>query len=374
MTLPQRLQLLLRERVQLLAHVLAVRAAVEDLAEKPPHQQPHCALACEPPRLDVEELLGVDGTGRRAVADARHVVREDFEHRVAVGLGRTAQEEVAVLLMGVCTARAVPDARHAVVHGPRASPERRLEEQVAARVGGGVVLHRVEVDVLVDPADGEAVELAARAAPFEQRVDVALHDASACHQAEACHCCVALHERPLCGEDARLRSPAVQGGVAHDRARARQNFDGGQGGEFARARAVLLDDGQAAVGTCHDECMRRRERARCRELARDPHWRGALGPCRGFDENAAAQEGVVERRQAAVPDGDSVAEPGEGACLRFPEVRQRQPRGRVAAGGGRAVALEERCGGRGGRRRRRGEAGKVEAGFADVLPGAVEPG
>ena len=101
----------------------------------------------QPVGAQVEELLGVDlGDGGRV--GAADVVGLDLEPGDGVGVGPLGQQQVARLLEGVGLLGAGVDDDVALPDGARAALEDAPEGQVGGRVGRGVLLGGVEVDVL----------------------------------------------------------------------------------------------------------------------------------------------------------------------------------------------------------------------------------
>ena len=115
--------------------------------EEAAHDHPLRRDPVKAARHQVEELGAVDLADRGAVR-AAHVVGLDLEPRDRGRLGVGREQQVAVLLVGVGLLRALVDADDPAPDGPGAVVEHALERQVGSRVGGGVLLGGVVVDVL----------------------------------------------------------------------------------------------------------------------------------------------------------------------------------------------------------------------------------
>src|SRR5687768_15370528 len=109
------------------------RQSAEHLTEEAEHDEALRLLARNAARHQVEELLLVDLTDRRAVR-ALHVVRFDLEVRQRVGARIARQEQVPVGLVRVGVLRARMHADDAAEDRARRAVEGALVEQVALGV------------------------------------------------------------------------------------------------------------------------------------------------------------------------------------------------------------------------------------------------
>src|SRR4051812_11510873 len=121
---------------------------VEDLLVEAAHDQPLGLTPREPAGHAVEELVAVDLADRRPVR-AAHVIRLDLEARDGVGVRLIGEEQVAVLLIGVCLLGVLGDADHPAPDRGRPVAKRTLEREVGGRGRGEVRLQRVVVEMLV---------------------------------------------------------------------------------------------------------------------------------------------------------------------------------------------------------------------------------
>ncbi len=90
---------------------------------------------------------------------AADVVGFDFEAWDRIGPGIAGEHQIVVPLIGVGPLGGLVDLDHAPPDGPRAVLQRRLVEQVAAAIGGHVVLVRVVRKVLPTFGEHHAVDL-----------------------------------------------------------------------------------------------------------------------------------------------------------------------------------------------------------------------
>src|SRR4051812_1432663 len=167
----------------------------------------------QPARAEVEELLLVDLRDRRRVC-AADVVGEDLEARDRVRVGALGQQQVAALLERVGLLRARVDLDHPAPDRRRAVAQDPAERQIRNRVRRGVLLRRVEVDVLARVRRVGARDLGLGALAGE----LGLHPHAAAGGAEAdgdpVELAVALHLGALCAEDPRLLVQILAADVA----------------------------------------------------------------------------------------------------------------------------------------------------------------
>ncbi len=128
------------------------------------HEKSVCLLGRDAAGAQVEELLRLDLAGGGAMG-AFHVVVQNFQAGEGVGFGALGEQEVAVGLVGVCSARARGDADEAGEDGFGDVVEGVFVEEVGAAVGGVVLLKGALVNdlVAIGEGDGEHVAGTARA-------------------------------------------------------------------------------------------------------------------------------------------------------------------------------------------------------------------
>ena len=144
---------------------------VEHLVEEAEHDQALGDLRRDAAALEVEALLGVDRADGRGVA-AADVVRLDLEVRDALGPRPLAQREVAVGLERRRAAGVLADLDQARVDAARLVLHGALEQQVARRVRGVVVLDRAEVVHLLTAGEVQGDLAGAAAGADEMRASV----------------------------------------------------------------------------------------------------------------------------------------------------------------------------------------------------------
>src|SRR6202022_3997742 len=124
---------------------LGDRKPIEDLAKEPLAQHPLGDGMRDSPTLEIEEVLRVDRTHRRAMAAAQDVVVQDLENGFGGGLCLLREQEVAVGLVGAAAARCRLDPNHPDVGALRPIAQRPLEQQVGGGVRTDVVLQGPKV-------------------------------------------------------------------------------------------------------------------------------------------------------------------------------------------------------------------------------------
>ena len=115
-------------------------------------------------------MLRLDLGDGRAVG-AAHVVGADLQVRDRVGARRPAEDQVAVLLVGVGLLRAFGDLDQPGVDGAGVVLERALELQVAGGVRRLVELPGVVVEELVAVGEEDAEHLGQGVLPAQVRAD-----------------------------------------------------------------------------------------------------------------------------------------------------------------------------------------------------------
>nr|BFF14056.1 hypothetical protein GCM10025699_53590 [Microbacterium flavescens] len=82
---------------------------LHDLAEEAEDDETTGLVFGDAPRLEVEEVLVVEASGRAGVTGALDVTRLDLQVRDRIGPGPLAEDEVAVLLVAVGPRRGTAD-------------------------------------------------------------------------------------------------------------------------------------------------------------------------------------------------------------------------------------------------------------------------
>src|SRR4051812_28894450 len=182
---------------------LALREALDERGQEALDDQPPRRRVGQAVGLQVEELLLVELGDRRGVR-AAHIVGEDLQARDRIGVGLLGDEQVARLLEGVGLLRAGVDLDHPAPHGRRAGVEDPAEREVRRRVRRGVLLQRVEVEVLAAVGRVGAADGGVRAWTREVRLQEHLAVARAEAERRPVQVAVALDDRALRGEDPRL--------------------------------------------------------------------------------------------------------------------------------------------------------------------------
>ncbi len=229
-----------------------------------------------PCALQVVELLLVELRDRSGVR-AAHVVGLDLQPGDRVRVRLLRQKQVPALLERVRLLGAGVHLDHAAPHRARAAAEDAAEREIRDRVRRGVLLQRVEVEVLAAVRDVGAGDARARAAAVELRLHPDLPARRAERERRPVERRVARDDRALVREHPggvveRLRSDVVKRrALAHD--------DLGDAVEEALgllvARHPLLPDLGLGSGLEHDQrapvelvARRRRESRPARRAAR----------------------------------------------------------------------------------------------------------
>src|SRR5687768_7903449 len=130
----------------MITHLL-VADALDDGRSKRARQDPAGAARIEPARAQIEQLLAVELTDRRAMA-ALDVVRVDLELGLRVDLGVLAEEQVVVALLRV-DPLATGLHEHAAVENATAALADDAAERLAAQgFARRVIDRRVIIDML----------------------------------------------------------------------------------------------------------------------------------------------------------------------------------------------------------------------------------
>jgi hypothetical protein len=174
--------------------------------------------------LEVEELLGVDLGDRRRVR-AAHVVGEDLQAGDRVGVRALGQQQVARLLERVGLLGAAVDLDHAAPDRGGAAVEDPAEGQVARGARRGVLLQRVEVDVLAPARGVGAGDRGVRAALGELRLEEDLAVLAAEAERDPVQVAVAADDRPLRAEHPGLLVDVLAAHVAQPRVVAHDELD-----------------------------------------------------------------------------------------------------------------------------------------------------
>ena len=177
---------------------------------------------------------------------ATHVVGVDLQLRHAVVAGLVGQHQGAVLLVGVGLLRVQIDLDHAREHADTLVVAHAFVQQVAVRVGGGVVLQGVvvEVLVLVGKIQRQHLRIAALAQQVALHLGAAERAAHGDHQAVEAG--VTAHVAALPLDVRHALAPVLHRHVAQACAVIHDQFDGPEGKRAGQLLAVLLvDEGHA---------------------------------------------------------------------------------------------------------------------------------
>ena len=203
--------------------------------------------------FEVEEFFVADGAAGAAVA-AFDLVGIDLETGHGVGLGFLAVDEVAAGLVGVGEVRAFIDGDESGEDGAGGVVEGVFVKQVAASVGGGVVLEGALIDDLGGGGQGDGDHVAAAALAEEVADALAATEGSAELDLEGFDLGVAMRggggEMQGGGAVAEFLAMSVGDAAA---GLSDEVGDGAtEGGDVAKG-AVVIDDGDSGVVASDDE-------------------------------------------------------------------------------------------------------------------------
>src|SRR5690625_915035 len=275
---------------------LGQRDAAHDLVEEAGHQHMLGQFGRQATAHEVEPLVLRHRSGGGAVR-AAHVVGADLQLRDRDGLGLLVEQKVTVRLVGVGLLRALVDDDDARVDGLAGVAHGALEEDVGARMLGGVVLQRELVVVLPLVREVEAQHFAVSAGALEARFDLGPRGIGTHAHGETLEPAVAAQVCPHPVEVRDIAAPVLerdvaQVGAALEDELRRAVVEEAAGDRIARvliqvgeARVVLEDNERPAVGQAApaggDE---------------GPERQRDLGVARNVHEGAVLPERRVERR------------------------------------------------------------------------------
>src|SRR5918995_4228506 len=276
------------------------RHPVDDWPEEPFDDQVLRLRSWQSARLQIEEMLLFD-LGDRCAVRAAHVIGGDLQIRYRIGARRPAEDEVAILLVGVGLLRALLDLDQTRIDRTRIALERTLELQVARAVRRLMELPGVMIEELVAIREVDAEHLRQGVLPAQVRGNRRLRKLRPQSDVERVQRRILTENGALGHEVPDVAAPVLNLDVAELGILPDDQLDHRRGKRLhvLRRRTEGVSDERLGALLDDSQGMREDGRSRLRNQAEGPERGVDRDALRDIEERASLPERGVQRLELA---------------------------------------------------------------------------